>query len=314
MAGLNNVGLSVFAGEPAIPEAGTGRVFWVGATATVPGGVAGSDNAGAFGSTPQKPFATLDYAMGFTTANQGDVIYLLPQHQENLTTATAFQMDVAGVSVIGLGRGTDRPTFNFTGTAGSVEMDAANCRISNVVLTSDITAVVVGVNIDADYCEFDHNEMNVNQGTVDDFIIYIDVDTVSDAYIHDNVFYAETATAGSNTAIRLDTADLVRIEDNIIMGDFAVAAINGVGAANTTDGGCMILNNYIHNSDTAAAVNLIDIDVAVTGLIAQNIMGTNHAAAVTDIGVDTGSCLNAENYAANLTNETGQVTPSVASS
>src|SRR5512138_1472506 len=68
----------------------------------------GTDGAG-YGKNPDSPVATLDYAIGLCTASKGDVIYVLPGHAENLTTATSLTMDVAGVKVIGLGWGPLRP-------------------------------------------------------------------------------------------------------------------------------------------------------------------------------------------------------------
>ena len=64
--GVNIAGLSVFAGAPPMNDldlfATTGRVFYVGSVAA-PGGVVGVDAAGAYGDSPQRPFAALDYAI-----------------------------------------------------------------------------------------------------------------------------------------------------------------------------------------------------------------------------------------------------------
>jgi hypothetical protein len=309
MGSPNNVGINIFANEPPDPRQGTGRVFWVGATATTPGGIAGSDSAGSFGSSPQRPFATIDYAISQCTANQGDVIYVLPQHQEDIADATTFQVDVVGVSIIGLGRGTDRPQFNFTNTAGSVELDSANVRISNLMFIADVSAVVVGVNVDADYVQVDNCEFNFN-ATGDDFLIMIDVDDVNYCRILNCEFYAESATAGSNEAIRLDTADQCWVKDCSFAGDFAVAAIAGLGAASTL---VLIDHNYIYNDDTAAAENGIDFDVANTGLISHNIIGTLRGASTVANLIDPGSCLNIENYACNAIDEKGILIPGSAS-
>ena len=73
-----------------------------------------------------------------------------PRHKqpdENCSSATTQVCSKAGVSVVGIGRGSDRPTFTFTATAGSFEIDSANTLIENVLFTAGISAVVVGVNV-----------------------------------------------------------------------------------------------------------------------------------------------------------------------
>jgi hypothetical protein len=132
---------------------------------------------------------------------------------------------------------------------------------------------------------------------------------VNYCHILDCQFYAQAATAGSNTAIRLDTADQSVIDGCTFMGDFAVAAINGVGAASTLS---RISHNYIYNDDTGAAENIIDIDVASTGLLAYNACGSLKAATVLDC-IDPGSMLSVENYACNAVDEYGIAVPTAAS-
>ena len=84
-----------------------GKVFWVNNSSVLAeGGIAGSDgNDGTY----QRPFGTIDYAVGRCTANRGDVIYVMPGHSETIGAAAAVDFDVAGITVIGLGRGALQP-------------------------------------------------------------------------------------------------------------------------------------------------------------------------------------------------------------
>jgi len=110
-----------------------GNVFWVDS-------VKGSNgNKGTFKS----PFATIDYAVGRCTANQGDKIYVAAGHAETIIAATGLVADVAGISIIGLGNGTNRPTLTFaTSTAASVVVSAANVAISNIRFICNIASQV----------------------------------------------------------------------------------------------------------------------------------------------------------------------------
>jgi len=89
-------------------------------------------NAGGFGASPDKPVATLDYAIGLCTANKGDKIYLIPGHAETFTATNGFDADVAGIEIIGLGWGAARPTFTFNHANAQVNIGAASVRIRNM--------------------------------------------------------------------------------------------------------------------------------------------------------------------------------------
>ena len=70
--------------------------------------------------------ATVDAAIGLCTANGGDTIYVLPGHTETVT-ATSIALDVAGVNIVGLGNGLNRPTFTFGAAVATITVSGANC-------------------------------------------------------------------------------------------------------------------------------------------------------------------------------------------
>lgn len=125
-------------GVPVLPgNMTTGNVFFVGSTVT-----GATDNAN-YGKSPATPFATVDYAIGRCTASQGDVIYVMPGHAETCTAAVTC--DVAGVSIIGLGRGRNRPALTVSGAIDLVTVTAANVHLENLRLigaAADCTALV----------------------------------------------------------------------------------------------------------------------------------------------------------------------------
>lgn len=84
------------------------------------------------GKSWAKPFATLDYAIGKCTASVGDVILVRPGHAE---TTTAIAADVAGIRIIGLGSGRNRPALTAT-TASTdlINVSAANVQLRNLRL------------------------------------------------------------------------------------------------------------------------------------------------------------------------------------
>ena len=251
-----------------------------------------------------QPMATIDAAVGLCTPNQGDVIIVAAGHAENISLATSLVVDVAGVQIIGLGQGRNRPVLTYTATAGSIEMDAANTRLSNVELLASVSGVVVGINVDAADVELDHLGFAYDE-TGDDFVTMIDTDAVSRFSIHDCECIAEEV-AGCAEAIRLDTATNARIARNYFTGDYTDAVIVGEGALSI---GIDIADNTMHNSDVTAG-KCVDLNVACTGIISGNRMATAYAGAEDDV-FDPGSCQSIENYVSGGTDRNAVPVPVV---
>ena len=149
-----------------------GKVFWVSnatAAAQLKGVRPGSDIAGTPG-TFNRPFATVDYAIGRCTASRGDVIVVKPGHAETLSTAAAITSDVAGVAIVGLGTGDSRPTFTFDVAAATWSITAANLSFYNVVFVGSLLdpGVTTLLNIagGADHLTFESVEMKDASATL----------------------------------------------------------------------------------------------------------------------------------------------------
>src|SRR4051812_43339644 len=99
-----------------------------GKTVYVDSNVAGSD-----GSSPDSALATLDSAFDKVPASQGDVIVVMPGHTEAVVAAAGILCDVAGVTIVGLGTGRQRPVINFgTLTSATISVTAANVNFYNM--------------------------------------------------------------------------------------------------------------------------------------------------------------------------------------
>lgn len=129
-----------------------GNVFWVDS------GTGSNSNNGTYG----QPFSTLAYALTRCTASNGDVIILFPGHAETVSTATALDLNVAGVSVIGAPSvGTLRPTFTVdTAATATVTISAANVTVENVLFIANLdglnsTLTVTGANC---YLDIEHRD------------------------------------------------------------------------------------------------------------------------------------------------------------
>lgn len=120
-----------------------GNVFWVGNGSTlIPGTTGGvNGNKGTF----VRPFSTLQAALDACQANTGDIIFVKPGHAETISSASILSLNKAGVSIVGLGSGTNRPGFTFTTVAtANIPITANNMSIQNcqfVANFADIASV-----------------------------------------------------------------------------------------------------------------------------------------------------------------------------
>lgn len=163
-------GLTVM-GVPVAQGVG-GNVFWVNSTG-------GADAAGQPG-TRDRPFATLDYAVGRCSANNGDVIYVAPNHSETNTGASAITFDVAGVTVIGLGVAGQRPTFLLdAGTAVTWVVSAADVKLKNLVLVAGHDGIVTAIDVAATNVTLEGLEFRQNT-TAEHFLTAIKVTSTTD--------------------------------------------------------------------------------------------------------------------------------------
>ncbi|MGE0372989.1 MAG: hypothetical protein AB7Q01_14060 [Gammaproteobacteria bacterium] len=138
--GVSSFGVPMFAGLPAVPY---GKVLFVQSSHSL-----ASNNHN--GENKDKPMASIDAAIGRCLANAGDIIIVGPGHVETLVAAGGLALDVAGVSIFGVGRGSMRPTVNYTTAVGaSAVVSAANCEIWNLLFTGNIDALTGPLSVDA---------------------------------------------------------------------------------------------------------------------------------------------------------------------
>lgn len=122
-----------------------GMVYWLSNSPVLERGcVAGADTNN---GTYYRPFASLSGALAAIiarggSAGGGDIILVKPGHSETISSATALNLSVSDVAVIGLGTGSNRPLFT---------LDTANT--ATIVVTAD--------NFGFQNCQFVANFLNI---------------------------------------------------------------------------------------------------------------------------------------------------------
>jgi hypothetical protein len=270
-----------------MPVVGAGPLMTTGGVYFVDSGAARGSDANA-GTSPDLPMATLDGAIGRCTASNGDIIFVMPGHAESVA-ATDVTCDVAGVSIIGLGHGDNRPTFTFAATGSTFNVTASDVRLSNLIFVPGIAAVLYGITLSsgASGTEIDNCEFKLH-ATLEFTNMILAVAGADDVVIRDNNFFGLDGTAGA-TAIRMNGIDRVRIIRNLFQGNFSTGVIEAVTAA------CMqvtIAGNIIQNHAAAGTITMLTTS---TGVITDNRLSTRSTGfgATLFVGAD---CLCTENY------------------
>lgn len=261
-------------------DSAPGKIYWVGNNATLLEGekAAADSNLNGKGGSFLQPFSTISYAVSQCAADRGDIIYVRPGHVTTISAAGGLALNVAGVSIVGLGNGSKRPTINFTATASTLLMSAANCSINNLLLTGGIDAIVSMVVVSAADCLINGCELRDVTGQMTLGIL-----TAAGAdrlKILNHVHKGDTA-AGTNAAIRLVGGDRIEITMDVVDGNFAVGGIDIATTATT--------NLYVHDvgrfyTRNSADIFLVDTVTGSTGQIGPNInlRLTDNAANITE--------------------------------
>lgn len=192
---------------------------------------------GVHGMTMETPLATLDYAVGLCTASQGDVIVVAAGHAETLSGAADLDIDVDGVTVLGLGHGSLRPTFSLGGTdaATTVEINADNVKVCNlrfVGADTDGTTVCIDIKSGSDYVTLEGLEFFETANTTEILKCITIEDKVDQLTIRNCVF--RNLCSGDNTAAiatEADEHDFLTIEGCTFIGDWATGILDLDAAA-----------------------------------------------------------------------------------
>ncbi len=270
LAGSTAYDMVISAGIPQIGAGSldymtTGNVYFVDSGSSYR---ADSADHGAY----DKPFATIDYAVGRCTASNGDIIFVAPGHTETVTGASGIDVDVAGIRIIGLGEGDNRPVVTFTtSTAATVTIDADDIYIENLVFSSNKDQQVRMVKVTGDDVTFERCEFR-NAGSSVQPLNMLEIGTAdndSDNLVIDNCTFRLPDSGDGDAAISIEKAETnVQLTNSVIWGDFDEAAFDIV-AAGSGSKNLQIHNNKIANLQTGQHAIQI-IGTVTTGIASNN--------------------------------------------
>lgn len=183
------------------------------------------------GYTPDAPLTTIDAAVGLCTTSAGDVIHVGPGHAESVTAAGGLDLDVAGITIIGTGNGSLKPTVTLSGdTAADVDVDAANITIKGIKFVSGVDSLAVMLDVNFGGVTFEDCDF-IGPATTE-CLNFVNLATTKDDFIFRRCLWRQEADpAGTDGAaatggIYLVDTENVLLEDCIFDGYFETAPIH----------------------------------------------------------------------------------------
>ena len=266
---------------PAILQAPhSGRVYWVSNNSTTPGNdvKVGQDQAHPAGGTYNRPFATIDYAVGQCRSAQGDVIIVKEGHAETLTP-TSLALDVAGVKIVGLGTGPQRPGLTFDTATDTITVSAAGVEMHNFRFIAAIGDVVAAVTATT-ATDLVLSDILMQESSTFQFINMVAATgaaNTADRMTIRRVQWHSDDAGSDGLVIATGSMDSLLIEDCSVMFDAGVAA--GVALALAAD---QQATNLIvrRNSFKTALVDTAGIIVAGTAATSSGVIYENYIQAL----------------------------------
>ncbi len=249
----------------------------------------GTDDS-AHGYNPDTPLATIDYAVAKCTASKGDIIVAMPGHAETVSAAAGLALDVAGITVLGLGSGSLQPTVTLdTVDTADVDVDTANITVENLHFRANCADIAAAIDVNADdftlrKCRFSEvaTNMNAKIWVQDAAAGGSDRITIEDCHVvaldAANTHFVNFAGTGTGH----------RVRRNVLIGNWGTMAIGGAGVVTNVE----ISDNKISNAatDNDSCINLA---AAATGVVMGNKCCGGAAQAN---GITAQGCALCENY------------------
>lgn len=263
-----------------------------------------SSNAGTSFAAPK---ATIAQALALCTASRGDRIYVLPGHAESIG-ASGLAWNVAGVSIIGVGNGSNRPTLTWHTTDAVVTVSGANTLITNILTVVDLDEVVsmflvTGANVTFDGVDF--AETASAQA-----IQWLKTTNAADYLTIKNCRHRQVNAAGSAQKwIELVGPDFARIVDNTFLIVANASTSSELISGSTAVVYCEIARNLclFIGATIDSVINLV---TGSTGIISFNHIGSGTSVA-TAAAITGDGCFMFENKWADTAAASGLLAPAV---
>lgn len=256
-----------------------GKVIYV-SNSAVPAALGSVGSNSNKGLTPENPVASLATALSLVVANRGDKIVVLPGHAETVSAAAAMDFSVAGVSIIGVGKGSQRPTITLdTANTATVQVSASDVALHNMIFVGNFLAIAtciklknatVAKNVTIEDVEFRDTSNILGFAKA---ITTSTTDNDNDGLTIRNCLMSGTGTTAATSMVNVVGAiDRLTVEDNnvFIQGTTATTGALVLATGKTLTATAIVNNNVSSPLTTSAAGALIVAGTGGSGVVRNN--------------------------------------------
>lgn len=198
---------------------------------------------------------------GLISDGGDDVVFVAPNYTETVTTAGGLAVGTtsAGLTIVGLGSGDERPLINFT-TATTADFDIGSNGVTIENFRFDLTGVdaLAGpIDVNDSGCTFRNCEF-ITADADGQATVGVVTDANASYLTIENCSFYGSENAGTKSAIRLVGGNNAVIRNNHFEGNYKITA-GAIEATTTAPGMLLIQGNTIVNrtASSTRAVNLV---------------------------------------------------------
>lgn len=187
-----------------------------------------ASDASGYGKRKDKPFATIDYAVGKCADNNADVIWVHAGHVEAVIAPAGLDLDVEGITIVFLGNGDDQAKITFgTDVDADMDVNADNITLVNPRFESAIDALTGPIDVNkANFTIINGEYYDAAGKAATDCIVAI---ATAKGLIIDGWKYFESTTGTQKESnIQLNGVDDLTLKNIDIRGDFDSSNIENI--------------------------------------------------------------------------------------
>lgn len=209
---------------------------------------------------------TLNAALAQCRSGAGDIVFVLPGHSESISSADAMSSLVAGTKIIGIGNGTERPTFTWTAATATFLLDVANVTIENCRLLMDpgtgTVNVAAPITVSAAGCSLVNCYIRVGTDANSKCTIPITTTAAGDDFTISGCEILGATAAECTTVIQLVGADRFKLLNTRIVAATSSASVGVVRFLTTASTDVLFNGVVLRNNKSGGGAG----DMAVTGM------------------------------------------------
>jgi len=216
---------------------------------------------------------TLAQGLARVRPGLGDFVVCLPGHVESVVDATTFSSAlVSGTKIIGVGKGSNQPLFNFTTAGARWVVGVTDVLIAGLhITTSGAVTNATGISVTANDFAFLFNDVELNT-TLGSFSIFIGISGTASRFDVSGNVVRGPSVGTTGTAVQLSSSGSDgRVADNEMI--CSCSSANGIINVTGAGTGLKILRNVLSNISAACVSAITLANVAITGQCAYNSIG-----------------------------------------